>query len=120
MIAEDPKSVEIIKPILRGRDIKRYGYEFAELYMICTFPALHLDIELYPAIKKHLLENFDIRQLEQSGMKYPSVGFDARKKTGNEWFETQDQIGYYEEFEKEKVVWPMVSTGQSVFTKVDA
>ncbi len=33
-IAQDPKSVEIIKPILRGRDIQRYKAEFADLYLI--------------------------------------------------------------------------------------
>lgn len=31
LIAADPKSAEIIRPILRGRDIKRYSYEFADL-----------------------------------------------------------------------------------------
>jgi hypothetical protein len=36
LIAEDPKSAEIIRPILRGRDIKRYRYEFADLYLIAT------------------------------------------------------------------------------------
>ena len=34
LIAEDPKSAEIIRPILRGRDIKRYGYDFADLWLI--------------------------------------------------------------------------------------
>ena len=34
LIAQDPKSAEIIRPILRGRDIKRYGYEFADLYLL--------------------------------------------------------------------------------------
>lgn len=34
LIKEDPKSAEIIRPILRGRDIKRYGYHFADLYLI--------------------------------------------------------------------------------------
>lgn len=32
LIAKDPKSVEIIRPILRGRDIKRYSYDFADKY----------------------------------------------------------------------------------------
>jgi len=39
LIAKDKKSAEIIRPILRGRDIKRYGYEFAEQYIIATFPS---------------------------------------------------------------------------------
>ncbi len=38
---QDHKSTEIIRPILRGQDIKRYSYEFAEQYLICTFPAKH-------------------------------------------------------------------------------
>ncbi|SFF41844.1 Eco57I restriction-modification methylase domain-containing protein [Thermoflexibacter ruber] len=103
--AERTRTEAIIKPILRGRDIKRYSYEWANLWVIGTFPALRLDIEQFPALKKYFLDNFDIRQLEQSGKKYPELGFDARKKTGNKWFETQDQIAYYQEFEKEKVVW---------------
>jgi hypothetical protein len=36
LIAADPRSEEIIKPILRGRDIKRYKAEFADLWLIAT------------------------------------------------------------------------------------
>src|SRR5699024_8926561 len=36
LIKEDPKSAEIIRPILRGRDIKRYSYDFANIYLINT------------------------------------------------------------------------------------
>lgn len=102
---ERKRTEAIIKPILRGRDIKRYYYEWAGLWVIGTFPALKLDIDDYPALKKYFLNNFDLRQLEQSGKKYPELGFNARKKTGNKWFETQDQIAYYSEFEKERVVY---------------
>mgnify|MGYP001061526661 CR=1 FL=1 len=106
---ERKRTEKIIKPILRGRDIKRYSYEWAGLWVIGTFPALNLNIEDYPALKKYFLDNFDIRQLEQSGKKYPHLGFNARKKTGNKWFETQDQIAYYKEFEKEKIVWNRIT-----------
>lgn|GEM_PF-227082 len=102
---ERKRTEAIIKQILRGRDIYRYGYKWAGLWVIGTFPALHLNIDQYPAIKKYFLDHFDIRQLEQSGKKYPNLGFNARKKTSNKWFETQDQIAYYPEFEKEKIVW---------------
>jgi len=114
--SERKRTEAIIKPILRGRDIKRYYYKWAGLWVIATFPALHLNINDYPAIKKYFLDNFDIRQLEQSGKKYPELGFDARKKTGNKWFETQDQIAYYPEFEKEKVVW--AETDQALNTVI--
>jgi len=102
---EKKRTEAIIKPILRGRDIYRYGYQWAGLWVIGTFPSLRLNIDDYPTIKKYFLDNFDVRQLEQSGKKYPELGFDARKKTGNKWFETQDNIAYYSEFEKEKIVW---------------
>ena len=97
LIMSDAKSEEIIKPILRGRDIKKYGYKFADKWIIATLPVLELNIDNYPAIKKYLL-SFG-KRLEQTGNK------GCRKKTGNKWFETQDQISYYKEFEKEKIVW---------------
>ena len=93
------RTAEIIRPILRGRDIKRYGYEFADLYIITTFPSLKIDIESYPAVKQHLL-SFGYDRLKQTGDK------GARKKTNNKWFETQDSISYWEEFFKHKIVYP--------------
>ena len=48
-------TAEIIRPILRGRDIKKYSYDWAGLWLIATFPAKHYDIEQYPALKEYLL-----------------------------------------------------------------
>ena len=104
LIGQDPKSTEIIKPILRGRDIKAYQHHWAGLWLIATFPVLKINIDHYPAIKNYLL-SFSKDRLEQAGKKL-SDGTKSRKKTGNKWFETQDQIGYYEEFAKEKIVYP--------------
>ena len=92
------RTAEIIRPILRGRDIKRYGYEFADLYIITTFPSLKIDIESYPAVKQHLL-SFGYDRLKQTGDK------GARKKTNNKWFETQDSISYWEDFSKQKIMY---------------
>ena len=97
LILEDKKSKEIIKPLLRGRDIKRYSYDFKNLYLICTFPALNIDISDYPEIEKYL-KSFG-KRLEQSG----EIG--CRKKTIHKWFEMQDTIAYYKDFEKFKIVW---------------
>ena len=106
LIAADPKCAEIIRPILRGRDIKRYTYEFADLYIIATFPAKHYNIDDYPAIKAHLL-SYGIERLEQTGKEYTINGekIKARKKTNNQWFETQDSISYWDDFNKQKIVW---------------
>ena len=102
LISKDPQSDEILRPILRGRDIKRYNYEFADLYIIATFPSLKIDIEQYPSIKQHLL-SFDYNRLKQTG----EPG--ARKKTNNAWFETQDSISYWEDFNKRKIIYPEIT-----------
>ena len=106
LIASDPKSAEIIRPILRGRDIKRYCYTFAGLWLIATFPSLHYEIDDYPAVKNHLL-SYGIERLEQTGRKHMINGFEvkARKKTSNKWFETQDSISYWNDFFEQKIVW---------------
>ncbi|MCE3040498.1 Eco57I restriction-modification methylase domain-containing protein [Helicobacter anatolicus] len=88
---------KIIKKMLRGKDIKRYSYEWADLWLIGTFPSLKLKIDDYPSLKSYLSQ-FRPR-IDQSGEK------GCRKKTSNRWFETQDSIAYYEEFEREKIVW---------------
>ena len=105
--ADERKRTEaLIRPILRGRDIKRYAYEWAHLYIIATFPAKHLDIEDYPAVKKHLL-SFGMERLEQTGSEHLVNGkrIKSRKKSGNKWFETQDTISYMDDFSKPKIVW---------------
>ena len=101
---------ELIRPILRGRDIKRYTYEFADLYIIATFPAKHYNIDDYPAIKAHLL-SYGIERLEQTGKEYTINGekIKARKKTNNQWFETQDSISYWDDFNKQKIIYPEIT-----------
>ena len=85
--------------------------------MISTFPALHIDIDKYSAVKQYLLD-FGRKRLEQSGEKY-SDGSKARKKTTNKWFETQDTIAYYPEFEKEKVVYSEIVRQPQFFYDID-
>ncbi|WQV41386.1 class I SAM-dependent DNA methyltransferase [Helicobacter pylori] len=99
-MSERERTKELIKPILRGKDIKRYSYEWAHLWVIATFPSLKLDIDDYLSLKTYL-QQFRPR-IDQSGEK------DCRKKTNNQWFETQDTIAYHEDFEKEKIVWASV------------
>ena len=103
---ERQRTAEIIRPILRGRDIKRYCYEWDDQYIVATFPSRQYDIDDYPALKTFLL-SFGIERLEQTGKEYIIDGerVKARKKTNNKWFETQDSINYWDEFSKPKIVW---------------
>ncbi len=125
LVAKDKNSAQIIRPILRGRDIQRNGYNFANLYMICTFPSKHYNIDNFPAVKAHL-ENFgkdDIKHLEKYGQdcfgrkRLGQTGeAGCRKKTNNKWFETQDSISYWDEFSKPKIVYS--ETNNSIQTKL--
>ncbi|PJI26600.1 type II restriction endonuclease subunit M [Prevotella intermedia] len=108
---ERKRTAELIRPILRGRDIKRYGYEWAELWLIATFPSRHYNIDEYPAVKQYLL-SFGIERLEQTGKTHIVNGekVKSRKKTHNKWFETQDSISYWEDFNKPKIIYPDICT----------
>ena len=108
---ERQRTAEIIRPILRGRDIKRYGYEWADQFIIATFPSRQYNIDDYPTLKEFLL-SFGIERLEQTGKEYIIDGekVKARKKTSNKWFETQDSISYWDEFSKPKIVWGNLNT----------
>lgn len=109
--SERQRTAAIIRPILRGRDIKRYGYEWAGQYIIATFPSRKYNIDDYPTLKEFLL-SFGIERLEQSGREYIIEGkkVKARKQTNNKWFETQDSINYWDEFSKPKIVWGNLNT----------
>jgi len=117
---ERKRTDELIRPILRGRDIKRYGYEWAELWLIATFPSRHYNIEEYPAVKQCLL-SFGIERLEQTGKTHIVNGekVKSRKKTHNKWFETQDSISYWDLFFQPHICWKAVGRNLS-FAKVDS
>ena len=99
LIAQDPKSEEIIRPILRGRDIKRYGYEFADLYLINTHNGVkekgikRIDIDDYPAVKTHL-DSF-YKQLEK------------RQDKGDTPYNLRN-CAYIEDFSKQKIIWKII------------
>lgn len=106
IISEDKNAFSIIHPIIRGRDMKVWENAHANSYLIGTFPARHLSIDNYPGVKKWL-NGFGLHRLEQSGKTYIINGEEikARKKTSNKWFETQDQIGYFEKFACPKIMY---------------
>ena len=112
LIADDPKSAEIIKPILRGRDVQRYQGQWAGLWLVYVpwhFP-LHSDSSIkgvssqaedlfkkrYPAIYKHLLSHrlgLSARNKSETGVRY-------------EWYALQRWgANYHAEFAKEKIAW---------------
>ncbi|MGB7002175.1 MAG: Eco57I restriction-modification methylase domain-containing protein [Halobacteriota archaeon] len=111
LIAKDAKSEELIKPFLVGRDIKRYQPLKSERYLI--FTRRGIDIQQYPAIKRHLLQFKE--RLMPKPKDWKGEKWQGRKPGSYEWYEIQDTVDYYAEFEKPKILWPGISAEVTAF-----
>ncbi|KOS35290.1 class I SAM-dependent DNA methyltransferase [Helicobacter pylori] len=97
-MSERERTKELIKPILRGKDIKRYSYEWADLWVINTHNGYTsfshkippIDIEKYPATKAHLDSHYDT--------------IATRCDQGDTPYHLRN-CAYLEDFEKEKIVY---------------
>ena len=56
LLREDKNSADLIKPWIRGRDIKRWTHEFHDLYVIIARYGFHTKLRQYPAIRHHLAQ----------------------------------------------------------------
>jgi adenine-specific DNA-methyltransferase len=123
---EDPASDNFIVPLLRGRNVERYGTSWDETWMISTFPSLNLsESDLPKPIRRHLEEYLPkLKQTGETFINKEGKKEKTRKKTENEWFETQDSIGYHEHFKEAKIIYPNMTkflpfyfdTGEGFFT----
>ena len=114
LIAQDPKSVEIIKPLLRGKDLKRYHASTRKLYILTT--GYDLDIpNKYPAIYNHL-ETL-AKRMDSGIIKTKGKGLLNRDDQGLNWWNLR-ACAYYSEFDKEKIVWQeMAKEGKFLIDK---
>lgn len=116
---ERQRTSELIKPILRGRDIKRYSYEWAGLWIIIAKFNSHQYLEKdYPAIYNYLLQHKD--KLQKRGQCTNKPATDKKPYTGqHHWLELDNNPTneYLSNFEKEKIVWNPVS-GEYFFTHI--
>jgi hypothetical protein len=97
---EKKRTAELIRPILRGRDIKRYGYNWAELWLINTHNGVkgripRIRIEEYPAIKAHL-DNYwsKIKDRADQG----DTPYNLRN------------CAYLEDFSRPKIIWKRIGS----------
>jgi len=120
---ERKRTEEIIKPVLRGRDIGKYYYKWAGLWMILAKFGFYKVAHLYPAVVKHL--NKYENQLKNRGQcRYTRAGKNKINKDylgQHHWLELDNNPSdeYLKEFEKEKIVWQRV-TKQFSFCLVPA
>ncbi|EDO9121327.1 class I SAM-dependent DNA methyltransferase [Campylobacter coli] len=108
--AEKERTAKLIRKMLRGRDIKRYSYEWAGLWVINTHNGYKnqngekveaINIKHYPSLKKHFDEFYP--QLEKRADK-GLTPYNLRN------------CAYIEEFEKEKIVYPCIMAKEPCFS----
>lgn len=97
---ERKRTAELIRPILRGRDIKRYGYNWANLWLINTHNGIRgklerIHIEDYPAVKAHLDQYWDKISKRADKGETPS---------------NLRNCAYLEDFSKPKIVYMEIQT----------
>ncbi|MHA0044333.1 TaqI-like C-terminal specificity domain-containing protein [Deinococcus sp. PEB2-63] len=103
LIDADAKSAEIIKPLAVGDDVRRWHVRDKGRYLI--FARRGIDISKYPAIRKHL-EHYQ-EQLEPRPRNWPSgKSWSGRKPGSYKWYEIQDDVAYFREFDKPKIIYP--------------
>jgi hypothetical protein len=91
LVTADPKSAELLKPFLRGENIKRWRVESEDLFLI-NMPKGKVDIEAYPAIRDWLL---------------PFKPELEKRATKQEWWELQQaQLTYQPKFLDTKISYP--------------
>lgn len=106
LVREDPRCVEILKPALRGQDIKRWAPAWAGLWMI--FARRGIDIDAYPAVKQHL--GHFRTQLEPRPEDWPEEPWSGRKPGSYRWYEIQDAVDYWPLFEQPKIITQDLAT----------
>ena len=89
---------DIIKPILLGSAVKRYHYNYENDYIL--FTRRGIDIEQHPVIKNYLEPFYEDLRPRNNSEKT------GRKAGPYKWFEIQDNIAYYNDFEVPKIVYP--------------
>ncbi len=115
LIKTDPKSAEIIRPILRGRDIKRNEIDFQDIYIINSHNGYisengtripPININDYPAIKDWL-DNGEWNTKPKKGSNYERLA--KRTDKGITPYNLRS-LAYMDDFNKPKIVWSDISS----------
>ncbi|PKO19581.1 hypothetical protein CVU37_02530 [candidate division BRC1 bacterium HGW-BRC1-1] len=104
LIATDPKSAEILKPMLKGEDLRPWYQDWEGRYII--FSRRGIDIDAYPAVHDYLAQYREQLEPRPTDWKGKNDEWPGRKPGIYKWFELQDSIEYHAEFSQPKLLWP--------------
>jgi hypothetical protein len=105
LVSEDSRAATIIKPYLRGQDVGRWSPKWRDHWMI--FARRGIDIDTYPSVARHLRTFKDSLEPRPKNWKpaVPGQKWHGRKEGSYAWYELQDSIDYWHEFEKPKIIY---------------
>ncbi|AFZ23825.1 type I restriction-modification system methyltransferase subunit [Cylindrospermum stagnale PCC 7417] len=103
LIDKDPKSAEIIKALVVGDNVRKWQINYQNKWVI--FTKRGLNINAYPAVKQYLTQLRPL--LEPKPRNCSSLDkWQGRKSGSYQWYEIQDNISFFQEFQKNKIVFP--------------
>ncbi len=121
LVAADAKSAEIIKPVLRGRDIQRFQAQWSGQWLIVAKYGIYKTLaEEFPAIYRHLLQHEERLRLRgqcrysRSATSKPGADYPGQ----HHWLELDNnpKEAYLELFAKEKLLWiELVESGRFAY-----
>ena len=101
LITKDKNNAEIVKPLLQGRNIKKWYY--INSFQNIIFTRQGIEIDDYPIIEDYLKLFYNVlKPRKKNEVK-------GRKPGSYKWYEIQDNTAYYNEFDKEKIIWGLTA-----------
>lgn len=100
LCSKDKKSTEILKPFLKSTSFSKYSANWGYEWLILTRQGVN--IEKYKAIKEYLEKYKEVLEPKPINWKGPWKG---RKSGSYKWYEIQDNVAYYREFEEPKIIY---------------
>ena len=118
-LEERERTDAIIRPILRGRDIKKGSYEWAGLYCILAYYGFHNDIKAYPAVFDYL-KQFEVPLKKRGQVRYTSSGkpkIGAKYPGQHHWLELDNnpRKEYMDDFDRQKILYSEIVRSPQFF-----
>jgi len=123
LINEDPNSERLIKPLLVGDDVRHYYIRWPHRYLIFTHRGV--DIEKYPAIKRHLEQFREQLEPYPDPTEWKRLSAEAKKKWKGrkpgeyKWYEIQDTVAYHHLFKAPKILYPEMAQNPRFYLDTD-
>lgn len=107
LVHDDSNSDGILRRLLKGEDLRPWYQEWEGRWLI--FTRRGVDIEQFPSVKKHLEQFREKLEPRPEGWRGRNDDWPGRKPGNYRWYEVQDSIEYYAEFDHPKLVWPDIT-----------